>query len=81
MNPFPPEELQGKDLDSMAIDYYISGLKVDPEHFKCAYNIGFSFFMLQKFKNAVRWFDYALLCRPNSQECQFGRAVCFLRLG
>ena len=40
---------QDKDSNNIALDYYLSGVKIDPYHFGCVYNVGCSFYFEKKY--------------------------------
>jgi hypothetical protein len=44
----------------MALDYYMSGIKIERSHFECIYNIGCTFYRVKKYKNAKKWFKIAM---------------------
>lgn len=48
----------------MALDYYLSGVKIDPSHIGCIYNIGCCQYFIQKYANAEKWFSLALKVDP-----------------
>jgi hypothetical protein len=35
---------QDKDSNNIALDYYLSGVKIDPRHFGCVYNVACSYY-------------------------------------
>lgn len=47
-------------LKQNALDYFLSGVKIDPKHYGCAYNCAYSYFADRKYRNALKWFDLAL---------------------
>ena len=49
-----------KDSNNIALDYYLSGVKIDPRHFGCVYNVGCSYFFEKKYLNALKWFELAI---------------------
>ena len=55
-----------KEKNSEALDYYLSGVKIDPTSFGCAYNIACTYFTEQKYVNAHKWFNLALCIDSNS---------------
>lgn len=65
----------------MALDYYISGVKIDPSHFGCIYNVGCCHFFTKKYMNALKWFDLAIKVDSSSLDSHFGRAASCLKLG
>lgn len=71
----------GVDSNNVALDYYLSGVKIDPRHFGCIYNAACSYFFEKKFLNAVKWFDLALKIDPLSKDSFFGKTVTCLKLG
>jgi tetratricopeptide (TPR) repeat protein len=70
-----------ENVDAVALDYYLSGVKIDPQHFGCAHNIGYSYFMLKKYLNAQKWFQLAQKLAPTRADACVGHAMASLRLG
>ena len=73
--------ITGQDTNIVALDYYLSGVKTDPKHFGCVYNVACSFFMESKFLNALKWFKLALKLKVDSGDSMFGKAITCLKLG
>ena len=71
---------QGKDSNNIALDYYMSGIKIDPRHFGCIYNAACSHFYEKKYNNALKWFEIALKINPESYDSYFGKAITCLKL-
>ena len=71
----------GGDSDHVALDYYLSGVKIDPTHFGCIYNVGCCHFFTKKFSNALKWFDLAIRADRGSLDAHYGRAAACLKLG
>jgi tetratricopeptide (TPR) repeat protein len=71
----------GADSDNVALDYYISGVKIDPRHFGCIYNVACCHFFNKKFANSKKWFDLALKIDSTSLDSYFGRTAACLKLG
>lgn len=69
------------DSNSVALDYYLSGVKFDPRNYGCIYNAGCSYFYEQKYKNALKWFDLALKVNPSSIDSSLGKSLSLLKLG
>ncbi len=44
----------------MSIDYYLHGIRANPRHFSCVYNMACTFFTLGKYANALKWFAHAI---------------------
>jgi tetratricopeptide (TPR) repeat protein len=63
------------------LDYYISGVKIDPSHFGCIYNVGCCHFYNGKFANSKKWFDLAIKVDKTSLDSHFGRTAACLKLG
>jgi len=70
-----------QDTNMIALDFYLSGVKSDPKHYGCVYNVACSHFMESKFVNALKWFDIALRLRPNDADSLLGKTVALLKLG
>ena len=45
--------------NTSALDYYLSGIKIDPTNLGCAYNIACSFYYEKMFSNSLKWFKLA----------------------
>jgi tetratricopeptide (TPR) repeat protein len=71
----------GSDSDNVALDYYISGVKIDPSHFGCIYNVGCCHFFIGKYKNARKWFSLAIKSNPSSLDSHFNITCACLKLG
>ena len=69
------------EVNSAALDYYLSGVKIDPRHYGCVYNAACSYFNDGKFTNALKWFEIASKIDPQSQDSHFGKSVTCLKLG
>jgi len=76
-----PFMLTAQDTNMVALDFYLSGVKSDPKHYGCVYNVACSYFMESKFVNALKWFDLALRLRPNDGDSLLGKAIVLLKLG
>lgn len=72
---------QNKDSNNIALDYYLSGVKINPFHFGCIYNAGCSYYFEGKFGNSLKWFDLAVQVDPYSLDAHFGLATVSLKLG
>ena len=75
------ENSKNIDVNNVALDYYLSGGKIDPRHFGCVYNVGCSYFKAKMFVNAKKWFDFAIKIRHRDQDSQFAKAVTCIKLG
>lgn len=71
-------KLQNND---QALDYYFSGLRKDPNHFGCCYNLGVTFLEKKMHLNAQRWFQFAKQIDPSKKESYLGEAICAMKLG
>lgn len=71
----------GADSDNVALDYYISGVKIDPSHFGCVYNLGCCHFFNGKYQNARKWFLLAINCNKSSLDSHFNVTCACLKLG
>jgi hypothetical protein len=50
--------------DVSPLEYYLSGVKINPSHFGCIYNAACSYYFANKFCNSLKWFDLALKIEP-----------------
>lgn len=71
----------GSETDFVALDYYLSGVKIDPSHFGCIYNVGCCHFNTGKYTNARKWLGFAIKADPSSLDSYFGLATACLKLG
>jgi tetratricopeptide (TPR) repeat protein len=62
-----------------ALDYFLSGVKIDPQHYGCAYNCAYSYFVDLKYRNALKWFDLALKLKQ-TDEALYGKAIVSFKL-
>ena len=65
----------------MALDYYLSGVKIDPQHYGCIYNAGCCHFFTGKFQNARKWFELTTKVNPRRPDGYYGLALSCLKLG
>lgn len=72
---------ESKDSNNAALDYYLSGVKIDPRHFGCVYNVACSYYFEKKYVNANKWFDIAIKLDPLSEDSYFGKTIACLKLG
>jgi tetratricopeptide (TPR) repeat protein len=70
-----------KDSNNIALDYYLSGIKIDPRHYGCVYNTACCYFFERKYRNAYKWFQIAIRLQPQQTDSHFGKTVCCLKLG
>ena len=71
----------GDNVDVIALDYYLSGVKIDQQHMGCVYNVGCCYFFSGKFQNAQKWFSIGNRIDPMNQDCIFGLTISSLKLG
>lgn len=45
--------------NNTALDYYLSGIKIDPVNLCCAYNVACTFYDEKMFCNSLKWFNLA----------------------
>lgn len=48
----------------VAMDYYLSGVKIDPGHLGCIHNVGCCQYSVGKYLNAEKWFNLAIKVEP-----------------
>ena len=65
----------------MALDYYLSGVKIDSTHYGCIFNAGCCHFFTGKFQNARKWFELATWVNPRRPDGYYGLALSCLKLG
>lgn len=66
--------------DTVALDYYLSGVKIDPSHIGCIYNVGCCQYFTSKFANADKWFSLAIKVDPSHQDSYIGKTMACLKL-
>jgi tetratricopeptide (TPR) repeat protein len=69
------------DANNVALDYYLSGVKIDPCHLGCTYNVGCCHYFNGKFVNARKWFSLAIKVNSEHLDSYFGLAASCLKLG
>ena len=69
------------EADNVALDYYLSGVKIDPQHYPCIYNAGCCHFATGKFLNARKWFNLTTQINPFCPDGFYGKALSCLKLG
>ena len=69
------------EADNVALDYYLSGVKIDPQHYGCVYNAGCCHFSTGKFNNARKWFDLTTKVDPRCPDGYYCKALSCLKLG
>jgi len=56
---------QDVNQDAVALDYYLSGVKINPQHIGCIHNAGFCQYSIGRFQNAQKWFNFAVKIDPS----------------
>ena len=77
---YKPIKNQKDNVDLIALDYYLSGFKIDRDHLGCIYNTGCCMYFTGKFANAERWFTYGIQT-SNNPSCYMGKTLACLKLG
>jgi hypothetical protein len=67
--------------NTTALDYYLSGIKIDPVNIGCAYNVACTFYEEKMFCNSLKWFNLAQRLISDNPDVLFGTAVVQLKLG
>ncbi len=75
------EEQNDSNKDTVAFDYYLSGVKIDPFHIGCIHNAACCHYFTGKFANAEKWFSIAIKVDPHNQDSYIGKTVACLKLG
>ena len=75
------EEVKIENKESVALDYYLSGVKIEPTHLGCIHNVGCCHFFLGNFANAEKWFNLAIQVDPQHKDSYIGKTVSCLKLG
>ena len=50
--------------DLAALDYYMSGVKIDNNHLGCVHNLACCLFNSGKYANAAKWYSIGILVAP-----------------
>lgn len=69
------------DMSDHALDYYYQGLRIQPRHFGCCFNVATIFLRKNKYKNAQKWFHMATKLDRDSKVAFLGLAISTLKLG
>ena len=72
----PPDQ-----VDFVALDYYLSGIKLETNHYGCIMNIGRCYFHTSRYRNAAKWFDLGIKCDPRCPDAYYCLAASKLKLG
>jgi len=75
------EGVAKQDCHTVALDYYLSGLKINPTHLGCIYNVGCCHYFTKKYANAEKWFSLAIKADPTYLDSYIGKAVSCIKLG
>ena len=75
------ETIPGGDVDYVALDYYKSGVRIEPGHFGCIFNIARCYFNTKRYLNAKIWFTYASKANPDDTDSYYGLAASCIKLG
>ncbi len=62
--------------DTVAADYYLSGIKIQPDHYACVHNLAICYFRIKKFCNACKWFKIATKIDPDCRDGYYALAAC-----
>ena len=58
--------------NTTALDYYLSGIKIDPYNVGCAYNVACTFYEEKMFCNSLKWFNLAIRLSKDNPDVLFG---------
>ena len=72
---------KGVDRNNDALEYYLSGVKINPRSFGCVYNAACCYYMEGQYCNALKWFNLALRLQPGNADSVYGKTVTCLKLG
>lgn len=67
--------------NNTALDYYLSGVKIEPDNVICAYNVACTYYEERKFCNSLKWFNLATRLSKDNPDVLFGKSVVLLKLG
>ena len=59
----------------------MSGLKINPAHLGCIYNVGCCHYFTGKYANAEKWFSLAIKADPTHLDSYIGKTVSCIKLG
>lgn len=72
--------MQKIDGVEVALDYYIKGIRCNPSHFACVFNLACVYSILDRHCNALKWFNLAIKISPNSADSYYGSALSSFKL-
>lgn len=64
----------------VALDYYLQGVRCNPHHFPCVFNLACVYSSLDKHANARKWFNLALKINTNSIDSYYGSALSSFKM-
>ena len=64
----------------LSIDYYLHGIRANPRHVACVYNVACAFYALGKFHNSLKWFSHAIKLQNTNKDSYFNKALSHFRL-
>ncbi|CDW89383.1 tpr domain containing protein [Stylonychia lemnae] len=73
-------QLQHHEDVEVSIDYYLHGIRANPRHFGCIYNVACVYQQLDKHLNAIKWFRFASLMQQFTADPYFGCAISLFKL-
>ena len=72
------QELEACD---QALDFYFQGLRLDPFHFGCCFNVGVTYLQKGMNLNAQKWFAFARMIDIDRKEPYLGEAISSFKVG
>ncbi len=63
-----------------AISLYLEAIKIAPDYQLALYNLGNSYFILEDYKNAVKYFEKVILLDSNDEFAYYNLAMCYYKL-
>lgn len=72
--------MQKEDGVEVALDYYLQGIRCNPNHYPCVFNLACVYSQLDKHANARKWFNLAIKIAPTSLDAYYGSALSSFKM-
>ncbi len=56
------------------------GIRANPKHYACTYNVACAYHKLNKHNNAIKWFSHACKLQNDNSDPYYGKALSFFKL-
>eukprot|EP00347_Sterkiella_histriomuscorum_P006536 403352393 len=64
----------------VSIDYYLHGIRSNPRHYACMFNVACVYQQLNKHLNAIKWFKYSIQIKLGCVDSYYGCAISMFKL-